>query len=475
MKIFSLFIGALLIAALLGWLFSVQVERAAQEPEEPLVPGERPRIPPAAARSVSGRGEGRSPVEPPATGPAEPSPVPMVAAPAEPLGWDPARQDPLAIEVAVEVPLRPPKSEGGIADPSAVLAYAPDAEEGDRPWFSSRPAEKGNPPEAEPAERPAAPQAAPEPRNTAEWLQSAREDLQNGESEKAMEAFRSALRASDFDYDVLERGISDFCTAGLYDDALALRDFYAEQARLSASRFHFLTGTVLFQQNRLEEAERELRAAVQENPMHAQAHFLLGRIEQRQEDPAAAEIHFRNAVFASAENDEARYQLGRSLAQQGRYQEARREFETLVSMYPNDIRALAGLAGTLFAEGRYEDALQVYRRMNEIRPGSAEVINQIAVSLKRLGKDLEALQAIDAGLEVQPDSFVLQFNKACALATMGRKGEALEILRLLRDSYPEQLARNIDDVDFASLRDRPEYQDIREQLLSVYGASAPGS
>lgn len=467
MKIFSLLVVALIVAALLGWLHALQVERAAGEPEA--ADAGPARVPPPRTTSVRAESDDDRPA--PRVAAAEPGrPVPPLAMPGAPddtLMWQPHRQDPLAM-AAVGVSSLPAAGARGVEGDVSVLAGRPDRISPEAFW-APPPGRRGDA-EGTSAETAPGADAARETLTPAELTAAGRKHLDHGRWEEALGAFVEAARTSDNDLTVVVQGMSALCDAKRYEEAFRMRDAYLEDGG-GPAHGRYLAGMIHLAKGEIDAAKEEFEQARVANPTLSEVHFQLGKIAQEEGDLETAEKHLRNALFADPSFAETKFRLGVVLAAQGRHAEAETLYREILGRSPGDFATVQKLGAALFSQRRYAEALVCYQALRAVAPDDPDVINQISVTLKRLGRNQDALDYLVQGLELHPDNFVLRFNAACVLSEMNRGDDALAALDALRRTHPRDLVRFIDDPDFAGLRDTPEFQDIRRRLLAAVGAS----
>ena len=87
---------------------------------------------------------------------------------------------------------------------------------------------------------------------------------------------------------------------------------------------------VFREQGRVEQAIRQLEAAVEVEPLEPRAHYLLGVIRAEQDGYSSAEIAFRRALYLEPDYVWARYALARTYRATGRVQRARRELRNVL-------------------------------------------------------------------------------------------------------------------------------------------------
>ncbi len=127
-------------------------------------------------------------------------------------------------------------------------------------------------------------------------------------------------------------------------------------------------GTFLASAQRYQEAEEQLRAAVQLNPSEVTAQVNLGNLLREQNKLKEAEAVYRKALQLDAHNASVHYDLGVVLAELHRPAEAEAELRNAVLDAPADADLLRALAQQLKAEGKRAEAHQVTARLKHAAP-----------------------------------------------------------------------------------------------------------
>jgi Tfp pilus assembly protein PilF len=140
----------------------------------------------------------------------------------------------------------------------------------------------------------------------------------------------------------------------LYRRALAIQPAAAE-IRVNYGRF--LQG-----QSRLDEAEKEYRSAIQEDPWLTVAWHNLGTLQLSQGDIPAAEKSFRQAVHLDPFYADAIGNIAAIKASEGSEQEAEDLFERAVEVAPENRTALGNLGALRLNQGRLGQAINLLSR-----------------------------------------------------------------------------------------------------------------
>ncbi|RKP52067.1 tetratricopeptide repeat protein [Trinickia fusca] len=209
---------------------------------------------------------------------------------------------------------------------------------------------------------------------------------------------------------------------------------------------------------RLADAERDYRAALEADPVHADALHLLGvlrhqqgrhaeaadlvgRAVQLRPNDAALQLNLGNALKALGQLDDAierfrnaltlapdfplaHYNIGNAYAAIGRHADAVDAFERTLRLQPNDASACNNLGNALHAVGRHEQAIAAFRRALALRPGHAGAHNNLGMALGALGHADEAVTHFQAAIAAEPRFVAAHFNLGNTLDAVGRHAEA---------------------------------------------------
>jgi len=183
-----------------------------------------------------------------------------------------------------------------------------------------------------------------------------------------------------------------------------------------------------------------------------------------------AEREFRAAIAADPSRPEARYYFARACLQQGRHAEARRLCQE-ANAAREDYQAAffaaqaAEAGGDHAAAGEdYRVALGVCERHVEMNPDDPRAATMMAVCLARLGRRDEGLAWARQALAIDPLDAGVRYNVACLHAVEGAHDEALALLEgVVRAGFRnrEWMER---DPDLAALRTLPRFQAIMDGM-----------
>jgi protein O-mannosyl-transferase len=166
---------------------------------------------------------------------------------------------------------------------------------------------------------------------------------------------------------------------------------------------HSAWATLLFKQNRVDEAISHSKRAVQLAPGYAEAHNDLGvgLAKLGQTDEAIA--HYREALALKPTYDEAENNLGIAIVQQGDIASAVEHYKRALALNPDNADAHVNWGNALDRMGRPADAELHYREALTINPGDADAHHNWGVALAQQGKLREAIEHFQRALAITPD------------------------------------------------------------------------
>ncbi|MFV0438923.1 MAG: tetratricopeptide repeat protein [Desulfopila sp.] len=161
------------------------------------------------------------------------------------------------------------------------------------------------------------------------------------------------------------------------------------------ARPHVNLGRALAQENKFEEAERELRLGLSLDP----------------------EAHIAN------------YNLATLLGKQGRAEEAESYYRETLRLKPDFILALVGFGEFLSKQERYTDAEGPFRHALSLVPDDAIINKNLGYVLLRLDRAGEALAYLEKSVSMAPDDEETLINIAKNFSLLGRNEEAIAVYR----------------------------------------------
>jgi tetratricopeptide (TPR) repeat protein len=190
------------------------------------------------------------------------------------------------------------------------------------------------------------------------------------------------------------------------------------------------------------DAGRELASKLAEqaralSPDAPDVHSLTGDLLHDAERLEEAEASYRKALAATPDSGTAHHKLAEVLRLQGRFDESIAELRETLRLNPKSAGAHTDLGLILRAQDKNEESAAEYREAIRIDPDWADAHNGYAVLLATSGRADLAVSEFKEIVRIDPDSTIGYFNMATALADLDRDVEAAAALREVIRIYPD--------------------------------------
>lgn len=193
---------------------------------------------------------------------------------------------------------------------------------------------------------------------------------------------------------------------------------------LSATRdnalAHMALADALADQNRIEQARRHYRRAIELAPDLAAAHNNLGNMLRRSGRLEEAEAAYRAALKLKPGGFLARMNLSRVLFMMKRTDKAIAHGRLALKAAPPSAEACVTLGILFYRMGQPGDASEAYRRALRLSPSMAEAHNNLGIALVRQGKIPQAIRHFAAALENAPSDMEIKNNLLATKRLMRR-------------------------------------------------------
>jgi len=188
--------------------------------------------------------------------------------------------------------------------------------------------------------------------------------------------------------------------------------------------------------------EAQLTAAQEKQRAHdrGETHYRLGQALHKGNRLNEAVRHYRLAVEASPDYTDAYANLGVALAALGNKDAAIEQYEQALRTDPEYAAAHYNLANALEAKGRLDDAVRHYERALQIDPYDSRTHNNLALALRAQGKLGEAIARFQQALQVDPDQPLAHYNLGTCYNSQGKLDKAVH-------HYQRALELNPDNAD----------------------------
>ncbi len=208
----------------------------------------------------------------------------------------------------------------------------------------------------------------------------------------------------------------------------------AEAAEINAE-----LGIGYLREGEFEQAERNLRRALDYDPNHPLAHLGMGAVYERRGALGRAEEHYRKALDADPDNPHVQTSLGALLCAREEHDDAQALFLRAIDNPDYDQREIALMnSGVCFADvGDAARAEEQLRAALELRPRYPRALLEMATLSYAEGRPMQT-RAFLSRLETQgfenAEMLLLCYQSEMAL---GNRGAARECAQRLRQNYPD--------------------------------------
>lgn len=169
---------------------------------------------------------------------------------------------------------------------------------------------------------------------------------------------------------------------------------------------HYNLAIGLLGQKKYEEAEKELKEAIEYSPNLAEAYVQLGGLCLQRGDLDGCLAYNKMAVNSRAGFSEGYGNIGFVHLQKGNIEEAIRALEKAIQYNPKFIQAKATLANAYLMIGRIEESILKNKEVLELEPSFAVAHNNICIAYMENGQFDLAIEhcdkALSLGYEVAP-------------------------------------------------------------------------
>ncbi len=162
-------------------------------------------------------------------------------------------------------------------------------------------------------------------------------------------------------------------------------------------------GMILYQQRRFDDAEREFRRGLSQDPRNVQLHTLLGWVLLESNKPKAAMVEAQQAVGLAPDEPESHRLMARVLLETDP-KSAEAAAREAVRLAPEDPDMWSTLSAVLGGAERWPEALEAADHGLSHDPDDESNRNLRAMALTQLGRRKEADETLRGALESSPDN-----------------------------------------------------------------------
>ena len=166
---------------------------------------------------------------------------------------------------------------------------------------------------------------------------------------------------------------------------------------------HILMGSVLFAQNKKDEAFAELNHAIDLDPKRVESYLSLARFYQVTNELAKAEEQFKRAISVNPNSSLAHTEYGKFLVQTNHLPEAEAELKKGVEVGPNDRASRFLLASFYLVNKQIDKAEEQYKALAEMEKDKPESQAMLADFYSSINRGDEAIKIYQGLLAKSPD------------------------------------------------------------------------
>ena len=233
--------------------------------------------------------------------------------------------------------------------------------------------------------------------------------LELGRSDEAVEVLQKAVHLDPkLDLAFLHLGKA-LATTGKGKEA---DEAFEKSFNLSPERKMLAQATEYLREGRLEEAEKQFRNILRQNPNNVDALRLMGRLAARLSRVGDAERFIRKALEIAPDFTLAIVDLGKLLQEEDRYEEAIECFKQAIEKEPGNARFYDRLANALAPAALTYEAIEAHQKAIELNPKYAAAWLGLGHTLKTVGRQEEAIEAYHQCFKLEPKIGAIQWSLA---------------------------------------------------------------
>jgi tetratricopeptide (TPR) repeat protein len=217
-----------------------------------------------------------------------------------------------------------------------------------------------------------------------------------------------------------------------------------EDQEINRAATHRSRGALLLRQGKLELAIREYMSSVEVNPYDAEAHFGYGEALRLKGHVEDAERELRRAIELDPTHHDARLNLCGLFLGEQRWKEAIAEADTLIAdaTFLNPARAYVNRGWAYYSQGDLARAEEDLQYAVAVDSALYQAHLNLGIVLYDRGETLEAMKTFDRALQILDKHGLraparaaaeARFRMAQAHVKLGQRDKALALLRLAAD------------------------------------------
>jgi len=255
--------------------------------------------------------------------------------------------------------------------------------------------------------------------------------------ESAAKCYEKAMDGSTGDTPTIENLAFTYVRMGEADKGIELLS--STTVEKDNYRAHFISGKLLHEAEKYDEAVIELNKCIKLKPNVIEAREELGRILIKQNKSEEAIGVFNEILRFEPENYSAWCNKANLCRKLNRWKEAVASYKEAVKIKPDSYKCFYNMAIALGETGDNQAAIEAFYNTLKIRPDFIDAYNNLGISLSLLGRYEDALEVYEEGIKRNPQDFSLFFNMGMSLFETGKFIGAAAAYRNALDIKPEEL------------------------------------
>jgi tetratricopeptide (TPR) repeat protein len=197
-----------------------------------------------------------------------------------------------------------------------------------------------------------------------------------------------------------------------------------------------LLALTLQRQERWDEAVKEFRLLVKEDPSRSSAWARLAACEDARGDSTSAMQALTDGLHVLPDSVLLQDQVARAYYRFGRFKEAEEAFGRLVQADPKDTQSLLYRGLARLRQKRYAEAQEDFNQLGQLEENSPSQLYGLGLSLLWQGKQAEAEKALLKVIELNPQAVPAYTQLAFLYDKQGKTAKAVELLKRGHESAP---------------------------------------
>lgn len=193
-------------------------------------------------------------------------------------------------------------------------------------------------------------------------------------------------------------------------------------------------------EDKTDEAFKQIRQVLQEDPRILEAHITLGNLYSKQKDYGRARESFQNALNLNDKYAAGIFGLAKSYEDEGNLDAAETGFRRLTELDPHDSKAYFHLGEIALHRKQYDVAVSNFKRAVDLDPDQAGSRNRLGACYLEMKDYDKALAEFQKALELNPRIPNSHFNTALIDEAHGKVDQAIQEYKKEAELFPETYA-----------------------------------